>query len=45
MKQPVVVDLKKAHLGLVGEKSVIHEQLKLLVAQLTFFRVIMTLKS
>lgn len=44
MKQPVVVDLKKAHLGLVGEKSVIHEQLKLLVAQLTFFRVIMTLK-
>ena len=38
MKQPVVVDLKKAHLGLVGEKSVIHEQLKLLVAQLTFFQ-------
>lgn len=36
--QPVVIDLKKAHLGLVGEKDVIHEQLKLLVAQLTFFQ-------
>lgn len=36
--QPIVVDLKKAHLGLVGEKDVIHEQLKLLVAQLTFFQ-------
>lgn len=36
-KQPVVIDLKKAHLGLVGEKDVIHEQLKLIIAQLTFF--------
>lgn len=35
--KPVVVDLKKAHLGLVGEKDVIHEQLKLIIAQLTFF--------
>lgn len=35
--KPVVVDLKKAHLGLVGEKDVIHEQLKLILAQLTFF--------
>lgn len=35
--KPVVVDLKKAHLGLVGEKDVIHEQLKLIMAQLTFF--------
>ncbi len=34
--KPIVLDLKKAHLGLVGEKDVIHEQLKLLVAQLTF---------
>lgn len=34
---PIVVDLKKAHLGLVGEKDVIHEQLKLIIAQLTFF--------
>lgn len=36
--KPVVIDLKKAHLGLVGEKDLIHEQLKLLVAQLTFFQ-------
>lgn len=35
--KPVCVDLKQAHLGLVGEKDVIHEQLKLLVAQLAFF--------
>jgi S-DNA-T family DNA segregation ATPase FtsK/SpoIIIE len=35
--RPVVIDLKKAHLGLVGEKTVIHEQLKTLIAQLTFF--------
>jgi S-DNA-T family DNA segregation ATPase FtsK/SpoIIIE len=35
--KPVSVDLKKAHLGVVGEKDVIHEQLKLIVAQLTFF--------
>lgn len=34
--KPVVLDLKKAHLGLVGEKDIIHEQLKVLVAQLTF---------
>lgn len=38
MRQPVVIDLKKAHLGLVGEKQVVHEQLKLIVAQLTFFQ-------
>lgn len=35
--KPVVVDLKQAHLGLVGEKDVVHEQLKLLVSQLAFF--------
>lgn len=35
--KPVCVDLKQAHVGLVGEKDVIHEQLKLIVAQLTFF--------
>ncbi len=34
--KPVVVNLKNAHLGLVGEKELIHEQLKLIVAQLTF---------
>ncbi|MFV0466341.1 MAG: type VII secretion protein EssC, partial [Lachnospiraceae bacterium] len=37
MTQPVVIDLKKAHLGLVGEKKVIHEQLKRILAQITFF--------
>ena len=36
-KKPVVIDLKQAHLGLVGEKDNIHEQLKLLISQLTFF--------
>ena len=35
--KPVMVDLKRAHMGLVGEKAVIHEQLKLIVAQLAFF--------
>lgn len=35
--RPVSIDLKQAHLGLVGEKDVIHEQLKLMVAQLAFF--------
>lgn len=32
----VTVNLKNAHLGLVGEKGVILEQLKLITAQLTF---------
>lgn len=36
MRQPVIIDLKKAHVGLVGEKDVIHEQLQLLIAQITF---------
>lgn len=35
--KPVTIDLKQAHLGLVGEKEVIHEQIKLMMAQLTFF--------
>ncbi|PXV89565.1 S-DNA-T family DNA segregation ATPase FtsK/SpoIIIE [Lachnotalea glycerini] len=38
MKQPIVIDLKKAHMGLVGEKDTIHDQLKLMIAQLTFFQ-------
>ncbi len=37
-RKPVSIDLKKAHLGLVGEKKNIHEQLKILVAQLTFMQ-------
>lgn len=35
--KPVIVDLKNAHLGIVGEKSNIHEQLKIIISQLTFF--------
>lgn len=35
--KPVCIDLKQAHLGMVGEPEVIHEQLKLLISQLTFF--------
>lgn len=35
---PVSIDLKKAHLGLVGSKENVHEQLKYLLAQLTFFQ-------
>jgi len=38
IERPQIIDLKRAHLGLVGEKSVIHEQLKLLMGQLTFFQ-------
>lgn len=34
--KPVAVNLKNAHLGLIGEKEIVHEQLKLIVAQLTF---------
>lgn len=34
---PVPVDLKRAHLGLVGSKVNIHTQLKYLLLQLTFF--------
>ena len=35
---PVTVDLKKANLGLVGSKVNVHEQLKYLLLQLTFFQ-------
>ena len=35
---PVTVDLKKANLGLVGSRANIHEQLKYLLLQLTFFQ-------
>lgn len=37
-QKPVVVDLKRAHLGLVGEKKNIHEQLKQIVAQMAFYQ-------
>lgn len=35
---PVVVDLKNAHLGIVGESEYIHNQLKAIIAQLTFLQ-------
>lgn len=35
---PFTIDLKKAHLGIVGEKKYIHEQLNLIFVQLTFFQ-------
>ena len=35
---PTVIDLKQAHLGLVGEKKHIQEQLQLLLLQLCFFQ-------
>lgn len=34
--KPQIVDLKRGHLGLVGEKSVIHEQLKYYISQIAF---------
>lgn len=33
--KPVVIDLKQAHLGLVGDKRNIHEQLKILILQMS----------
>lgn len=35
-KKPVVLDLKKSHIGLVGEKDVVHGQLKLILTQIAF---------
>ncbi|BDF32365.1 type VII secretion protein EssC [Lachnospiraceae bacterium] len=35
MEKECVIDLKKAHLGLVGTKPAIHEQLKIYISQLT----------
>lgn len=35
---PITIDLKKAHLGIVGEKKYVHEQLNILFAQLTLFQ-------
>lgn len=34
--KPVIIDLKRAHVGLVGEKEVIHGQLQLILSQLAF---------
>jgi S-DNA-T family DNA segregation ATPase FtsK/SpoIIIE len=35
IEKDCIIDLKKAHLGLVGSKSIIHEQLKIYISQLT----------
>ncbi|MDS0528047.1 type VII secretion protein EssC [Clostridium sp. SHJSY1] len=35
---PVIVSLKKAHLGIVGEKKYVHEQLNIIISQLAFFQ-------
>lgn len=35
---PVTINLKKAHLGLVGSSANIHEQIKYIIAQSTFFQ-------
>jgi len=34
IEKDCVIDLKKAHLGLVGSKSILHEQLKIYISQL-----------
>lgn len=33
---PLPIDLKTSHLGIVGDKATVHEQLKLIFSQLTF---------
>lgn len=35
---PCVIDLKKAHLALVGEKNLVHAQLKRIIVQICFFQ-------
>lgn len=35
---PVQIDLKRAHLGIVGSKANVHEQIRYLLAQMTFFQ-------
>lgn len=34
--KPRVIDLKKAHLGLTGEKEILHRQIKIMAARLAF---------
>lgn len=38
LDKPRIIDLKRAHLGLVGEKEVIHEQLKNYISQMAFLQ-------
>lgn len=35
--RPKAIDLKKAHLGIVGSKELVHRQLKMLAVQMAFF--------
>ncbi|MBE6009768.1 MAG: type VII secretion protein EssC [Lachnospiraceae bacterium] len=35
LEKPKIVDLKNTHVGLIGEKHVIHEQLKIYISQLS----------
>lgn len=37
MEKPVIVDLRHFHLGLIGHKSAVHEVMKSIASQLTFF--------
>lgn len=36
--KPITVDLKKAHIGIVGEKKDVHQQIQNMLAQITFFQ-------
>jgi len=38
VNKPMVVDLKNAHLGIVGEEKDVHQQIKNILAQITFFQ-------
>ncbi|MEY8506768.1 type VII secretion protein EssC [Lachnospiraceae bacterium 42-17] len=38
VSRPKIIDLKKAHLGIVGEKSALHQQLCILISQTAFFQ-------
>ena len=35
---PITIDLKKSHLGIVGNKKYVHEQLNIIFAKLAFFQ-------
>lgn len=36
--KPIIVDLKKAHIGIVGEKKDVHQQIQNMLTQITFFQ-------
>lgn len=36
--KPIIVDLKKAHVGIVGEKKDVHQQIQNMLTQITFFQ-------